>query len=333
MAKVSIIVPVYNVEKYLTECVDSLIHQTMREIQIILVDDGSTDRSGRMIDEYAAADERVVAIHKENGGQSSARNLGLRHATGEYILYVDSDDYIAQNSCERLYETAIRFNVDIVQGDMLNEKMLIAQDPSFRKISHENKATSTAQFLKEKVETGTYDIVPVLYFVRRSLIEREEIFFPEGYTYEDQLYTFQLLTKDASIVKIRFPFYFYRMDRPGSTTNHIVLKRGLDAAHICKEMYRHFSSLPEDNREENAAIVLISLYQYYRVYLKLCASDRACVRKQFKMKEYLSKLPKVQYYEDLYNQLATFSEHPKRTIFLFDAKNTIRKILRKCECR
>lgn len=333
MVKVSIIVPVYNVEDYLGECVDSLINQTMREVQIILVDDGSTDRSGRMIDEYAAADDRVVAIHKENGGQSSARNLGLWHATGEYILYVDSDDSIAQDSCERLYETAVRFNVDIVQGDLLNEKTIIVKNPSFRRILHENQSISTAQFLREKVQTETYDIVPVLYFVRKALIEREELSFPEGYTYEDQLYTFQLLTKDASIVKIRFPFYFYRMDRPGSTTNHIVLKRGLDAAHICKEMYRHFSSLSEDNREENAAIVLISLYQYYRVYLKLCASDRACVRKQFKMKEYLSKLPKVQYYEDLYNQLAAFSEHPKRTIFLFDAKNTIRKILRKCECR
>lgn len=100
MVKVSIIVPVYNVEKYLDECINSLINQTMQEIQILLIDDGSSDRSGKMIDEYAATDSRILAFHKENGGQSSARNFGLHHATGEYILYVDSDDYIAINSCE-----------------------------------------------------------------------------------------------------------------------------------------------------------------------------------------------------------------------------------------
>lgn len=326
--KVSIIVPVYNVEDYLDECVNSLINQTMQDIQIILVDDGSSDRSGKMIDDYAASDNRVVALHKENGGQSSARNLGLKHASGEYVLYVDSDDYIALNACERLYETAVQFDADIVQGDLENEEKMILNNPSFREIPSENQAVSTKQFLKEKVQTETYDIVPVLYFVRRSLIEREKLTFPEGYTYEDQLYTFQLLTTDATIAKIRFPFYFYRMDRPGSTTNHIVLKRGMDAAYICKEMYCHYLSLPKENAEENAAVVLISLYQLYNVYLKLSSSDRVCVLKQFDMMEYLSQLPSVRYYKALYDQLVHFSAHPKRVAFLFDAKKKIRKILR-----
>lgn len=327
--KVSIIVPVYNVEDYLDECVNSLINQTMQEIQIILVDDGSSDRSGKMIDDYAASDNRVVAVHKENGGQSSARNFGLMHASGEYVLYVDSDDYIALNACERLYETAVQFNADIVQGDLENEEKMILNNPSFRKIPSENQAVPTKQFLKEKVQTETYDIVPVLYLVRRCLIIREKILFPEGYTYEDQLYTFKLLTTDATIVKIRFPFYFYRMNRPGSTTNHIVLKRGMDAAYICKEMYSHYLSLSKENAEENAAVILISLYQLYNVYLKLSSSDRACVMKQLDMIEYLSQLPSVRYYKELYDQLMHFSAHPKRVTFLFDAKKKIRKILRK----
>ena len=327
--KVSIIVPVYNVEDYLDECVNSLINQTMQDIQIILVDDGSSDRSGKMIDDYAASDNRVVAVHKENGGLSSARNFGLKHASGEYVLYVDSDDYIALNACERLYETAVQFDADIVQGDLENEKKLITENPSFRKIPSENQAVSTKQFLKEKLQAETYDIVSVLYLVRRSLIEREKLTFPEGHAYEDQLYTFQLLTMDATIVKIRFPFYFYRMDRPGSITNHIVLKRGMDATYICKEMYRHYLSLPKENAEENAAVVLISLYQLYNVYLKLSSSDRVCVLKQFDMMEYLSQLPSVRYYKALYDQLVQFSAHPKRVAFLFDAKKKIRKILRK----
>ncbi|MCD7994681.1 MAG: glycosyltransferase [Clostridia bacterium] len=241
--KVSIIVPVYNVEKYLDECVSSLINQTMQEIQIVLVDDGSTDRSGKMIDDYAALDNRIVALHKENGGQSSARNLGLQNATGEYILYVDSDDYIVSNACERLYETAVHFAADIVQGDLKNEEKRIMEELSFRQIPSEEQVVPVWQFMKEKIQTETYDIVSFLYLVRRTLVIREGLLFPEGYTYEDQLHTFQLLTTDASIVKIRFPFYFYRMDRPGSTTNHIVLKRGTDAAHICSEMYSRYLKL------------------------------------------------------------------------------------------
>lgn len=327
--KVSIIVPVYNVEKYLEECVNSLINQTMQEIQIVLVDDGSTDQSGKMIDDYAALDHRIVALHKENGGQSSARNLGLQNATGEYILYVDSDDYIVPNSCERLYETAVHFAADIVQGDLKNEEKRIMDESSFRRIPSEEQAVPVWQFMLEKIQTETYDIVPFLYLVRRTLIIREGLLFPEGYTYEDQLYTFQLLTMDASIVKIRFPFYFYRMDRPDSTTNRIVLKRGTDAAYICSEMYSHYLKLPQENAKENAAVVIISLYQLYNVYLKLSMSDRACIMKQFDMAVYLSKLPGDRYYKALYDQLMEFSACPKRVTFLYDAKKRIRKIMRK----
>lgn len=329
MVKVSIIVPVYNVEDYLDECVNSLVKQTMQEIQIVLVDDGSTDQSGKMIDDYAALDDRIIALHKENGGQSAARNHGLQYATGEYILYVDSDDYIVLDACEKLYETAVRFDADIVQGDLENEEKLIINSSSFRKIPSENKAVSTKQFLKEKVQTETYDIVPVLYLVRSSLIIRERLLFPEGYTYEDQLYTFQLLTKDATIVKIRFPFYFYRMDRPGSTTNHIVLKRGMDAAYICREMYHHYLTLPKENAEENATVVLISLFQFYNVYLKLVPSDRTAILRDFDILELISKIPEVKNYRALYDQLIRFSAHPKRVAFLLDAKKKMRKILRK----
>lgn len=329
MAKVSIIVPIYNVEAYLEECVNSLVNQTLQDIQIILVDDGSFDQSGKMIDDYAASDNRIVALHKANGGQSSARNLGLKHASGEYILYVDSDDYIVPDACEKLYEAALNFDADIIQGDLKNEESIITENPSFRKILSENQRISAKQFLKEKIQTQTYDIVPVLYFVRRSLIVREKLSFPEGYTYEDQLYTFQLLTSDATIVKIRFPFYFYRMDRPGSTTNNIVLKRGLDSAYICQEMYRHFLTLPKENEAENAAVVLISLYQFYNVYLRLSPSDRTATLKQFDISKYVSELPDSQYYQGLRTRLQCFVAHPKRVALANDVKKKLRKILRR----
>ena len=113
MSKISVIVPVYNVEKFIRRCLDSIINQTMKDLEIILVDDGSTDNSGVICDEYAKLDNRITVIHKENGGVSSARNRGLDVATGEWIAFVDSDDYIEEDMYEVLYKTATEKNVDI----------------------------------------------------------------------------------------------------------------------------------------------------------------------------------------------------------------------------
>ena len=94
MCKVSVVIPVYKVEKYLPKCIDSLLNQTLRDIEIILVDDGSPDKCGKICDLYAQADDRIKVIHKENGGLSDARNVGMKYATGEYLGFVDSDDYV-----------------------------------------------------------------------------------------------------------------------------------------------------------------------------------------------------------------------------------------------
>ena len=103
---VSVIVPVYNIEQYIGKCLDSIIGQTLKEIEIIVVDDGSTDDSSRIIDRYARTDSRIVAIHKTNGGVVSARNCGIAQATGLYILFVDGDDHLAPDACERLLRKA-----------------------------------------------------------------------------------------------------------------------------------------------------------------------------------------------------------------------------------
>ncbi len=117
MVKVSIIVPVYNVENYLERCLDSLINQTLEDIEIIVVNDGSPDNSQKIIDRYKKKDKRIVSIMKENGGLSSARNYGLKKATGEYIGYVDSDDWISPSMYEKMYDKAKKENSDIVSCD------------------------------------------------------------------------------------------------------------------------------------------------------------------------------------------------------------------------
>ena len=113
MPTISVIVPVYKVEKNIHRCVDSILGQTYADFELILVDDGSPDNCGAICDEYAAKDSRVVVIHQKNGGLSSARNAGIDIATGAYISFVDSDDYIYPNYLERLYEVLVEFDADI----------------------------------------------------------------------------------------------------------------------------------------------------------------------------------------------------------------------------
>lgn len=115
--KLSIVMPVYNVEKYIRECVDSVLNQTMKEFELIIVDDGSTDSSGAILDEYQEKDSRVTVIHKENGGVSAARNDALKHCTGDYIYIMDSDDYLEPDAFQVMYEEAIRTNSDVVITD------------------------------------------------------------------------------------------------------------------------------------------------------------------------------------------------------------------------
>ena len=117
MSKVSIVVPIYNVEKYLEQCIDSIINQTLKDIEIILVDDGSPDNCPQICDDYAKKDSRIKVVHKKNGGLSSARNAGIEVATGDYIGFVDSDDYIELDMYEKMYSIAIENNVDFVMSD------------------------------------------------------------------------------------------------------------------------------------------------------------------------------------------------------------------------
>ena len=115
--KISIVVPIYKVEQYLDKCVNSLVNQTYKEIEILLVDDGSPDRSPKMCDKYAQEDPRIKVIHKVNGGLSDARNFGLKEVVGEYVLFVDSDDYIDVDTCEKFVSIMKDNKPDIVVGN------------------------------------------------------------------------------------------------------------------------------------------------------------------------------------------------------------------------
>ena len=116
--KISVIIPVYNTEKYLRRCIDSVLAQTYQDFELLLIDDGSKDSSGAICDEYASQDTRVRVFHKENGGVSSARNLGLDHARGEWITFVDADDWMADDMLQQMLDTADAEGADVVLADL-----------------------------------------------------------------------------------------------------------------------------------------------------------------------------------------------------------------------
>ena len=162
--KVSVIVPIYNVEKYLSKCVESLLNQTLREIQIILVNDGSTDKSGEIAGFYANSDDRVVMLHKVNGGISSARSLGLQYATGEYVTFVDSDDWVDDKMYETMWETAQKTNSDIVSTSLKISEMKVVESDILKEyltlgdVSMCNKIFKLTQSIKENFQFDPKDV-------------------------------------------------------------------------------------------------------------------------------------------------------------------------------
>jgi glycosyltransferase involved in cell wall biosynthesis len=199
MPKVSVIVPVYKVENYLKRCVDSICNQTLSDIEIILVDDGSPDKCPQMCDEFAKSDSRIKVIHKQNGGLSSARNAGIHAATGKYLGYVDSDDYVDGEMFKRLYECAEKYQVDFVMEDYLQE----SDDGTFKEKSLDIRE---GLYTKEDIRNEIYPILimrecvdhgPLLSvwhcIYKRNMVICNNLYFDEDIKYgEDGIYSSEL---------------------------------------------------------------------------------------------------------------------------------------------
>ena len=206
---VSVIVPVYKVEKYLRKCVDSILNQSYRELDIILVDDGSPDNCGAICDEYAKKDNRVRVIHKSNGGLSSARNAALDVIKGSWVICVDSDDYVHHDMIKRLYEAAIDASAQISicsHYEEKGEKLLIAD-----RVVDEIRVFDKIAALKKLIEDD--DIRSYAW----GKLYRAELFdgvrYPDGRNYEDIATTYYLFDKAEKIVKIPDYLYYY-LQRP-----------------------------------------------------------------------------------------------------------------------
>lgn len=205
MPKVSVIVPVYNVEKYLARCLDSLVAQTLEDIEIICVNDGSTDNSADILAKYAEKDERITVITQSNAGLSNARNAGIDIATGDYIGFLDSDDFIEKDFYEKLYDSAMQNNADVACASIIREN----EKKRKELIKYDNvivKSGISEKFALVKAPEHCY-VWNKIY--KTNVLKEKEIRFIGGLIYEDMPFTADVLTKMGDVVCVPNTKYHY----------------------------------------------------------------------------------------------------------------------------
>lgn len=251
MAKISIIVPVYNSEKYLNKCLNSLIEQTLDDIEIVVVNDGSSDNSENIIKNYMAKDKRIKLINKKNGGQASARNLGLRKANGDYIIFIDSDDYAELDMCEKSYNIA-KEGYDIVCMDYYlvrknsNTYSKILKDSNSREIS-----------VKEYLFGGAG---PCNKIYNRLFLIHNNFMFPEGITYEDYAAIPSLAKFNPKVYYLNYANFYY-VQHDASTMRSTVYKKSYEDIFPATDFL--YNNLKGRNLDEE----LECLITYHLLYL------------------------------------------------------------------
>ncbi len=311
---ISIIVPVYNVEKYLKKCVDSIVNQTYKNLEIILVDDGATDNSGKICDELVELDNRIKVYHKKNGGLSDARNYGVERATGDYIGFVDSDDYIDAEMYEKLYEAIKKENVDVAECNLkivYPEKTDLFTDQKYYQIC--NKQEYLEEYLKIEKIFGSACVRLTKADIAKKLK------FPVGKLYEDTYYAYDLIGIVDKYVIVDNPYYNYLM-RENSITNAKFNPRIFDLIEIVEKfhtnVYKNYPSLKE-------AADCRKMYAYFSVLNSILLEE------DFKNNSFYKQV--IDYFKEEYTKLLRnkyITRNRKLSILLIKFSiNLYRKVL------
>ncbi len=255
--KISIVVPVYKVEGCLERCVSSLREQTYPDIEIILVDDGSPDTCPEMCDSFAEADPRIKVIHKENGGLSDARNKGFLAAKGEYIMFVDSDDYIELDACEKFLEF-LDTGADIIMGDCEVTRPGYAHKhyPTLKV----GEALSGAEYMKCALSKRAFPVMVWLNLYRREFLLQNELFFKKGVLHEDTEFTPRANLLAKSVVYSGILFYHYIINDTSITSRKDKRKNCADMYSTAVSLCELVQSLPDRKLRRLIENHLVSCY-------------------------------------------------------------------------
>lgn len=288
--KVSIIVPVYNVESYINKCVDSILKQTYENIEIILVDDGSMDLSGNICDEYLKKDNRVKVIHKKNGGLSSARNKGIENATGEFYMFIDSDDYIEENMVERMYFSLINNKCDICVCEYFTDGL---NSVDIEVDLKEDRVLDTIGAMNELIEGN------IKGFACNKIYKKDlflDIKFPEGKVYEDIYVMHLLFNKCNCICCITDKLYHY-IQREDSITHIWSIKSALDYYYAIKTRILDVNAFKKYNMYPLYAELLRTVLYLNITWVKV---DR---KEKYKFKDEVKCVEKdFNLYQEVYNR-------------------------------
>lgn len=285
-ALVDIIIPVYNVEAYLPQCLDSVLTQGYPAMSLTLVDDGSTDASGRICDEYAQKDARVRVLHQENQGPSDARNAGLALASGEYVYFLDSDDYIVPGAIETLVRSAEASGADFLFFDGIGfsdgvEAPESARQKYTRKKSYgQDNGPAMMAALRYNME---YSCVPQLLFIRRALLADNHLsFFRGGIVHQDELFTF-LLYMHSTLVAHVHEGLLYRRFRPGSIMTTKKSARDFRGYYtVFNEMLAYYRRAVQEGRAPDIAREYIGgiFRGAVTTYLRIPAREKKAVKQE-----------------------------------------------------
>lgn len=267
MDLISVIVPVYNVESYVEECIQSVLNQSYQNLEIILVDDGSTDKSGEICEKFTY-DKRVTVLHKENGGLSSARNFALEIVKGEYLSFIDSDDYIDKYFIEKLYN-ALKIQKDNCKISMCR---FTREENSFMISEKKIKLVSSEETLKNilyQKDDSLYSVAACNKLYHRSVFEK--IDFPESFINEDMFVICEVLSETKYVAVIDYNGYYYRINN-NSITQKRFSPKNLDVVkacdHIMNYVEKHFNSA-----DLKKAAVNLKFRRCYQMLYKLWMSN------------------------------------------------------------
>lgn len=233
----SIVIPVYNVAPYLRECVDSVLAQNSTDYEIILVDDGSTDNSPAICDEYAEKYSQIKVIHKANGGLSDARNFGIKKAQGDYLMFLDSDDFWnRENVLLDLHNIIKENNPDLIIHELSSfynsEKIILRK---FKNKEIQNFSYDFKEDLKYLVNNDIYYATACNKVIKTSIVKENNIEFPKGKLHEDIAWCADIISYIDKYAIYDTPFYFYRQDREGAITNRICKKNIEDILYVISD--------------------------------------------------------------------------------------------------
>lgn len=280
MPKVSVIVPIWNVEKYLPKCLDSLVNQTLKDIEIICINDGSSDNCLNILKEYQAKDDRIVVIDQENRGQGNARNSGLKVAKGEYIMFCDSDDYYDINMCEKMYSAIVENDCDLAVCEV--NFVLENDNPILRKIDNSDWYKLKYNGFKIVNDSILFSI-PISACIKiyvKSKIDKYSIFFPDKLLQEDRVFMYKYLSICENVFFLKEKLY-YRLIRVGSTYYNIK-NRKVNSYFDCVESINDLFVFLDKNlllAKKNDLFFhffLISLNNCDKKYLKLSDIVKVC---------------------------------------------------------